>query len=108
MISMTLPQYRRRECTVDGRTVRIKGAHCVELVALLLASHPDHRWTMGELIGALWPNPDFEPDWAESIIAVRIHRLRAKGIPIESDWGFGWRIPRHAREAMAEPERMAA
>jgi DNA-binding response OmpR family regulator len=104
MIQMTAPQYRRRECTIDGRTLKLKGTCYIELVALLLVSHPDRFVPLDELIEATWPDPDFEPDFAVSVLSVRLHRLRQKGIPIENDWGFGWRIPRWAREEIQMAE----
>lgn len=105
MISMTLPQYRRRECAVDGRCVRLKPAEA-ETLALLLVNGPDRFLSGDELIEALWPNPDFEPNWALAIVWRRIHELRAYGVPIENCYKRGWRIPRHARAA--GPERLAA
>jgi hypothetical protein len=107
MIGMTLPQYRRHECTINGRTVRLFGEcttkACIangclnrELLALLLVSPPDRYLCRDDLIEALWP--DNEPDWATAIVHRLIHALRGLSVPIETSYTFGYRIPRWARE----------
>ena len=58
MISMTLPQYRRRQCVINGRKVRL-GPMFNEALSLLLVAGPDRFVCRTELIEALWPNPDF-------------------------------------------------
>lgn len=90
MVSMTLPQLRRHECTIDGRVVKLRHT-LAELLALLLVSGPKFL-SRDDLIEALWPNPDFEPEWAETIIHLRIHELRAHGVEIESAYKFGYRV----------------
>jgi DNA-binding response OmpR family regulator len=101
MIVMTTPQYRRHECTVDGLTVRLSAAK-TEFLATLLLCHPERFLSISELIEASWPDPDFEPDYAGNIIAHWIEHLRLIGIPVENYWGFGWRIPAHARSEFGE------
>ena len=96
MISMTFPQYLRHECTVDGRIVRMRGLWA-EALASLLVSHPARFVSRAEMIEAIWPNPDFEPDYASVMVDMCIHGLRRLGVAIEHDWGFGWRVPEHAR-----------
>lgn len=93
---MTVPQYRRRECSIDGRTVHLCPAMC-ELLSVMLVSGPDRFLGSSVLIEALWPNPDLEPDYAESMIWRYILRLRREGVVIENAYNFGWRIPRWAR-----------
>jgi len=97
MIAMTAPQYRRHECTIDGRKEHF-WPHCAEVLATLLVSNPDRFICANSLIESLWPNPDLEPDYAKSIIQRAICLLRRNGVPIESDGTFGYRIPRWARE----------
>src|SRR5688572_11456122 len=103
MISMTLPQYRRGECTIDGHVVRMRRT-CTELLAVLLVA--DRFLSHSELTEAVWPDPDFEPEFARNTIEQSILRLRRNGVVIECQYSFGWRIPRDAREA--EPQRLAA
>lgn len=105
MICMTLPQYRRHECTIDGRLVHLC-PQATELLATMLVSGPDRFLNADMLVQALWPDPDLEPNWAEVMIWRYVLWLRRAGIPIENAYSFGWRIPRHAREA--QPERLAA
>ena len=45
-----------------------------------------------DLIGALWPNPDREPEGADGALRAHIHNLRRKGVTIES--ATGYRLPR--------------
>jgi DNA-binding response OmpR family regulator len=97
MISMTAPQLRRHECSIDGRVVHLRQT-LADLLALLLVNGPDKYMPKEALIEMLWPNPDFEPDWAEAILFRRIHELRNRGVQIESCYRFGYRIPRWARE----------
>lgn len=93
LISMTLPQYRRHECTI---VVKLRPAMS-ELLANLLVSPPDRFVSKETLIQALWADPDVEPGNAESIVRRDIHFLRRLGVPIQSHIGFGWRIPADAR-----------
>lgn len=97
MIQMTLPQYLRHECTINGRMVPLRKS-LADLLALMLVSGPDKFLSTQFLIEAMWPDPDFEPDWAETIVFRRIHELRMKGVQIERRYIFGYRIPRWARE----------
>jgi DNA-binding response OmpR family regulator len=90
---MTAPQYRRHECTVDGRVVKLLPCEC-EMLAILLVCDPSQFTSTDDLFGAIWPNPDLEPNYAIDII---IHRLRAKGVQVENWYGGGWRIPAHHR-----------
>lgn len=96
MISMTLPQYRRNECDIDGRRIRMKPCEA-DVLAILMVSNPAGFVTKETLIEAVWPDPDFEPDYALQSIWVRINWLRAKGVPIETAYTFGWRVPAYAR-----------
>lgn len=100
MISMTLPQYRRHECTVDGRRIRLWSTW-TEGLAVLLVSDPSGFVSRSTLIEAMWPDPDMEPDYAHTMVDRFVHELRRRGVTIENASGFGWRIPRWAREQQA-------
>lgn len=107
MVSMTLPQYRRHECTINGRTVKFWWPMWSEVLALLLVSPPDRFISKSTLIEAVWPDPDFEPEYAARMIITTIHYLRSNGVEIETHYSFGWRIPEHARGQMIEMRRAA-
>lgn len=104
---MTVPQWMRGECLVDGRAVRLLPAWS-ELLAVLLVASPDRELSSAELIEAIWPEPDEEPAYAAGNLAKYIHFLRARGVPIENRHGYGWRIPAWARGCKNEAERLAA
>jgi len=90
MISMTLPQSKRREVSVNGRTVTLSpNEH--KLVELLLL-RGDALTSLGGAIEYIWPNPDLEPEWAFNIVTVLIYRTRKKGVPIETFHGRGYSI----------------
>jgi DNA-binding response OmpR family regulator len=97
---MTLPQYKRCECSINGRRQRLSPQE-TELLALLLVADPDQWTSTGTLIEALWPDPDLEPEWALKCVHVVAGRLRTTfGVPIVSRVGRacgGYRIPREAR-----------
>lgn len=88
MISMTWPQYLRRECRV---TVRLSHQEN-EVLSTLLARHPQPV-TTGDLVEALWPDPDTEPRLPENRVSKLIASIRRKvGFDhIELD-GQGYRL----------------
>lgn len=92
MISMTWPQYRRCECTADGRRVKLSHLQCEVLSTLLMLWPAPVK--KGELIEAVYPDPDREPDNLARYLDIVIHRLAAKigGFRILFDPGFGWRL----------------
>lgn len=120
-VSMTLPQYRRRECRSGGRVRRLEPQQA-ELLALLLVSPPDRYLNLDTAIDALWPAAAAQPLTAHNIVRVRICQLRRLGIAIEvrrvkrspgtiGTWHLsyaGWRIPPEGRACPAERERLAA
>jgi DNA-binding response OmpR family regulator len=89
---MTWPQYRRRECTVCGFLVRLSALE-VEALLVLLLRYPCAVST-ADLIEAVHPDPDREPELAEDSIFQTIHRLRAKigGFHIHRRNGFGYEL----------------
>jgi DNA-binding response OmpR family regulator len=104
-VSMTLPQYRRRKVIVDGVPIHLT-PHEAELVALLLTSSPDVTISKETLVEAIWPHPDTQAETAFKIIDVLVGRCRKKGVPIVTDWGWGFSIVE--RGASAPQLRLAA
>lgn len=96
MISMTLPQCRRHEATIDGEVVHLTPNE-TELVALMLVSDPNQIVDKDTFIEAIWPNPDTQPDTAPKIIDVLVMWCRKKGVPITTVWGYGFFIPERNR-----------
>lgn len=92
---MTVPQMRRCECTHYGRVVRLTHRECEVLTILLLRRGTPVSTT--ELIEAIYPNPDSEPDYGVSTIGAFLCRLRRKmpGL-IETNWCWGYSIRRPA------------
>ena len=70
---MTWPQYQRGECTVSG-AVALSPLEA-EALFVLLVRHPE-MVSAGDLIDALYPDPDAEPEDAENALACVIGRLR--------------------------------
>ena len=91
-ISMTMPQYRRRECTFNGQTVKLTPTE-TEIVSTLLVLR-GRCVRKSELVEILFPNPDDEPDWFNNWISVYLCRLKDK-LPglIEIRYGVGLIIP---------------
>lgn len=103
MISMTMPQYRRRECSINGTSVHLRPMY-IEVLSTLLAAGPRFV-SRTELIEAIWPNPELEPDYAWTLVDHCILSLRRAGVSIETHWGIGWRVPLWEREV---EQRLAA
>jgi hypothetical protein len=102
-VSMTLPQYARQECGVDGRPVHLT-PHEADLLATLLVSPPDRLADYDLLIEALWPDADQQPLTAINIVHVLLVRLRRKGVTIHTGWGRGLVVPPEARGGPLAPE----
>jgi DNA-binding response OmpR family regulator len=94
-VSMTWPQYLRRECRVAGFTVQL-GNHEAEALLLLMLRCPNPV-TRQDLIDWLWPEPGWEPEFTDSMVYHTIRRLRAKvgefHIPVRVT--FGYRLQQH-------------
>lgn len=73
MISMTWPQYLRRECRITAQLSPQES----ELLSTLLVRHPCPV-TTSELIEALWPDPEREAERAEARIHCLVLSLRGK------------------------------
>jgi hypothetical protein len=46
----------------------------------IFATYP-HAYTMAELIERMWPDVEREPEWADSVVYVAMHRLRLNFLP---------------------------
>lgn len=107
-VSMTLPQYRRHECTIDGHSLRLM-RHEAEGLALLLAASPDRGLTRHEIAEAVWPDRRTRPISAVNCVSVHISRLKLLGVLIDGGREWPYRIPVEGRAAAAsEPARLAA
>lgn len=73
---MTWPQYKRRECTFEGLVVRLTPTEC-ELLSTLLVRR-GRVVSYGDIIEALWPDPECEPDWSRNEISQYRRMLRRK------------------------------
>jgi DNA-binding response OmpR family regulator len=91
IISMTMPQSRRCCATVGGMEVRVM-PHMAAVLERLLLARPGMA-THEELISAVWPHPDDEPEAALRQIQMYVTWLRAKGIPVLGTWGRGYSLP---------------
>lgn len=75
-ISMTWPQYKRRECLYKGNLIKLTRKE-TEVLMILLMNHP-RPVTSEDLIVALYFNNDDEPDWSINCIAQFVRRLKKK------------------------------
>lgn len=75
-ISMTWPQYLRRECTYRGRVVRL-GRIETEVVSALLVRRGEHIATR-EMIEAVYDDPFDSPEYERDVIMHAFCRVRRK------------------------------
>lgn len=91
LIRMTIPMARRQEVEINGEVVRITRRRAHLLLEVLLIR--GHKWSsVNDLIEAIWPNPDFEPDYAKNAIQQHIMSLRDLGIEITNFPSVGYRL----------------
>lgn len=101
---MTLPQALRHEAMINGNLIRLRPLQH-ELLTLLLLRSPGHLVPAGDIVEALWPDPDRQPLATTDTIHFCVMQLRRIGVPVEVRRGLGWRIPEEARGV---PMRRAA
>lgn len=75
-ISMTWPQYKRRECTFKGKVIKLTN-HETELLSTLLIHYP-RPVTREQLVESLYCFNDDEPDFSYNCISQFLTRLRKK------------------------------
>ena len=95
-IQITFPMMERGECKIEGRTVRFRPGE-YEVLLILLLGHPDRYLTVWQIVELAWPNADLQPDAATDIVQKYISDMRAYAAPIETRWGYGYRIPPECR-----------
>lgn len=76
MITMTWPQYLRRQCSIGDFTINLSPLE-TELLSTLLIRYPCPM-TVAELVEVVYEDPDFEPKWAEDIITGGMRSLARK------------------------------
>ncbi len=76
MISMTWPQYLRRECRIEDFVVSLSPIE-TELLAVLLIRYPAIT-PVEQLVEAVYSNPDEGPEWPEDQIFQKMRSLSRK------------------------------
>ena len=96
IVRMTWPMSCRGCCTVDGREIRFAAQEQSVFEALLL--WPPDRWRNDwELIEAIYPDAEREPETARAMVRVYVASIRNKGVPVECLHGWGYQIPKENR-----------
>lgn len=99
-VSMTLGQFRRCECIIGGERRRLRPM-AANLLFLLLVRAPGGFVSHIDILEWLWPDPDLEPDYAESMISRYVYILRKAGVRLEHQQKSvargGYRIPASIR-----------
>lgn len=75
-LSMTWPQYLRKECTFNGEVVKL-GYRSVEIVALLLMRYP-YPTDIETILSVLYPNWDDEPPTVRIMLNHHRRKLNKK------------------------------
>jgi len=99
VISMTWPQYLRHECKVGDFVVGLSRRETEALFVLLVRYPAPVR--NAELLGAVYLDPDAEPDRPELQIEQIVRRLARKlgQYRIACSHGFGWRLVQRPQDA---------
>lgn len=106
-ISMTAPQMLRNECSINGSVVHLR-RNWTPLLTLLLVSSPRRFVLWDEMISAVWPDPDDEPENPYVAISQYVLDMKRIGVPIEAN-GPGtreigtYRIPEQCRTSERAP-----
>lgn len=99
-VSMTWPQYQRRECTACGFKVRLSEMQAEILLVLLLrypGPVPVPDMIEAAWHDAQWRDPDAEPSSAYNTVQLTLQHLRAKigGFHIHGRRTYGYRLVQH-------------
>ncbi len=89
-LSMTWPQYLRNECVIGNRLTKLSPR--VMKLFLLLLLRRGMITSRTEAIEWMWPDPDYEPERAQTVVAMCITDLRKVGVPIRLSYGRGFEI----------------
>jgi DNA-binding response OmpR family regulator len=102
---MTWPQYLRRECRIGEFVIKLSPQE-TEVLSTLLMRYPDSL-TVTELIEAVWPDADHEPDYAVALIGQHIWHLRQKlgFFRIGSCRGFGYHLVQSPKDMVKTSKR---
>lgn len=87
LIRMTWPMYRRQQIAVGDRLYGLSPQQ-TEIMFVLLSRHG--YVSKNDLIEAVWPDPELEPDTASAVITTQVCLLRKRaGIEISHErYGF--------------------
>lgn len=98
MISMTWPEYRRRQCTYRGHRVQLTPVQA-EIVSLLLL-RPNKVISRAEMYDACWPAPGRtnKPPHSSKVLDIQICMLRKKmpDMPVTTLHSRGFMMERAA------------
>jgi len=91
-VSMTWPQYLRKECKFKDKIIKLTKKE-TEILSVLLLSHPKPV-TTEELIIALYFENDNEPDYSSNCISQFIKRIKRKlgSDVIKQRWYIGYQL----------------
>ena len=90
-VKMTWHDYLARTVHISGTPYNLTGREADILAVLLMRR--GHAVPMADIISFIWPNPDDEPEWAESSLITILCRLRGRIPPIiHTHWGRGFLI----------------
>jgi DNA-binding response OmpR family regulator len=91
-ISMTWPQYQRRECTIKGKVIFLTPIQC-KIIFIMLVNR-GKSISLTNMITYIWPDPDKEPNYPENNFYVHMTYLkRVIGNDIITQRNsFGWSI----------------
>lgn len=73
-VSMTLPQYKRRQATYNGKTVKLSPL-TTELLVIFLLRQGDVL-DKDFLVNCLWPDPDYMPEYWGDVFGHMLMKLR--------------------------------
>lgn len=91
-ISMTWPQYLRAECSFRGQVIKLGRGIQTEILLYLLITR--RLISKQELLEFIYPDPDFEPDYAAENIKKNMCLLRRR-FPckvIENRYYYGYTL----------------
>lgn len=92
-VSMSWEEHLAGCCRIDGKLTRLPMSEARTLAAMIM-TFPGEVTTISDLIDRVWPEPDTSPEYAARIVTCYVRRLRARGIPIETWHGVGYRLER--------------
>jgi DNA-binding winged helix-turn-helix (wHTH) protein len=101
-LTLTTEDVALHQCRVDGNVVGL-GPQQLSIVLHLIGTRPDRYVSTEELIRAVWPNANTEPESADNTLKAQILHLRRKGVCIVNVSGIGYRIAPQVRGSQVAP-----